>query len=121
MSQVIWVLLKVFLQLFTFQQLLLEFFGPCFAHCSPSDCSQGIAHTVSEHVNLLHVKVVRLHVFSLLCLPFGYFLQNCFVVPCRSNARWFVLAIKLFGDDKGQRHSGLPCSSRTTNSMCVCL
>src|SRR3954447_13426893 len=121
MSQVIWVLLKVFLQLLTLQQLLLEFFGPCFAHCSPSYRSQSIAHTVSEHIDLLHVKLVRLHFFPLLCLPFGDFLQDCFIVPGGSNACWFVLAIELFWDDKGQRHSGLPCSSRTTNSMCVCL
>jgi len=80
--QIKWVVFKVSLQLIRIQNLSLQLLYPRLLDCAPRDCSQGVLHSVPERFNLLHIKLILLHLASSRRLFLLYSCEYSLIVLC---------------------------------------
>ena len=119
LAELLGVLLEMALELLALDQLLTDLARTRLLHREPGDRAQRIGHSVSERVNLLHLKVVRFHLVAELRLPLGDLGQHGLVVLGGRERRRLVFAELVGRHDKRQRHAGLACAAGTADAMRV--
>lgn len=119
LSQFLWVLFKVALELLALDEFLADFTSTGFLHGESGHGAEGVGHTVPESLNLVHFEVVGFHFVAELGLALNDLREDGFIVLCGGNGCGLVFAELGCWDDEGECHSGLACSSGTADAVGV--
>lgn len=119
MSQITRIFFEVPLEFITLNQFLPELSGSGFTDCNPRNGAESVSHSISESINLLHIKVEWLDFFSSFLLTPNNFRKYFLVVLGGFDRCGFVLAVLGSWNNKRQRHASLTSSCCAANSMSV--